>query len=63
MSCFWKCGDCCRCLSPVPDGCSSCFWFEPKCKWLIDRKGTETHCDWTPSKYQRGAEATPTEAP
>ena len=37
----------------LPDGktCSGCV-HDKRCKFLISRKGTETECDFYPSKFQ-----------
>jgi hypothetical protein len=36
--------------SPVQT-CASCGHFT-RCEWLLSRAGTETGCDWSPSKYR-----------
>lgn len=36
----------------LPDGqtCSDCGHIA-RCRWLIDRRGHETECDWSPSRF------------
>jgi hypothetical protein len=36
-----------------PDGktCSACVHFK-RCSWLLSYDGTETQCDWTPSRFR-----------
>lgn len=36
----------------LPEGktCSDCVHSE-RCSWLIGIKGTETQCDWLPSRF------------
>lgn len=50
---------CCACMSAHPPGktCKDCVWFERKCSWLLSYKGTETACDWIPSRYRQIEEA------
>lgn len=33
--------------------CKECKHFETHCEFLLNRKGTETECDWTPSRFKR----------
>lgn len=35
---------------PQETTCSNCRYFQ-RCKWLLNRQGTETQCDWTPSRF------------
>jgi hypothetical protein len=31
--------------------CDDCFHFKRTCAWLLDYQGTETACDWWPSRF------------
>lgn len=31
--------------------CSDCQSFKGTCSWLLSLKGTETSCDWFPSRF------------
>ena len=62
MSCARKCGDCCACLSPIPNGgtCETACAHVARCKAIFGQKGTETCCQWIPSRFRS---ALPTPAP
>lgn len=47
------CGDCAKCLSPLPAGqtCASACRHAAYCAKLIGRVGDETFCDWVPSRF------------
>lgn len=59
MACKRKCNDCVECLAAHPEGktCRDCRRFE-RCRAFLNRKGTETHCDWIPSAFQPAAPQT-----
>ncbi len=38
----------------LPNGktCANCVWWKRTCEWLLShRRGTETECDWSPSRF------------
>lgn len=37
----------------LPEGktCSDCTHFKPRCSWYLNFGGTETHCDFIPSRF------------
>ena len=39
--------------SNLPPGmtCDDCFHFKRTCAWLLSYQGTETACDWWPSRF------------
>lgn len=47
------CG-CTACLARLPEGktCADCVHWTRTCSWLICRIGTETTCDYIPSRYR-----------
>jgi hypothetical protein len=55
-------GDCLLCRQGVPRvpasvplrTCADCTSFS-HCQWLLQRKGNETECDWSPSRFLRKA--------
>jgi hypothetical protein len=44
---------CVTCLAGHPPGktCSDCVHFKRTCIWLLSYDGTETSCDWIPSRF------------
>lgn len=37
---------------PAGKTCTDCAHFAPRCLWLIGADGTETACDWYPSRFR-----------
>lgn len=45
----------------LPQGktCADCQWFARTCSWLLSLEGTETTCDWAPSRFREKVSGLP----
>lgn len=59
MSCARKCGDCCACLSPIPNGgtCESCAHVS-RCVRIFGQDANDTACQFIPSRFLARAATT-----